>query len=207
MTKFKFAAVLATGMLTIAFLVPNITSAAVPSTDQIIRELQAKIVQLQAQIRILQNQTTNGGTTVQGQTTNGTSVVGNQPGFIGPPVAYCPPGFAQPLTVGSNDANTGNQVSAIQQILSQDKEVYPEGLVTGYFGLATQRAVQRYQRKHGIVSSGDARTTGYGVIGKVTFGQIVSNCRFDRPMPPVPGPGPTNSLTVTSPNGGETSLP
>ena len=39
---------------------------------------------------------------------------------------------------------------ALQQALAQDKTIYPEGLATGYYGPATQRAVIRFQKKYGI---------------------------------------------------------
>jgi peptidoglycan hydrolase-like protein with peptidoglycan-binding domain len=45
------------------------------------------------------------------------------------------------LTIGSS----GAQVSALQQFLAADPAIYPEGLVTGYFGPLTQAAVMRYQ--------------------------------------------------------------
>jgi hypothetical protein len=42
----------------------------------------------------------------------------------------------------------GENVRKLQEILSQDKEVYPQGLVTGYFGPLTYRAVIRFQEKY-----------------------------------------------------------
>ena len=49
---------------------------------------------------------------------------------------------------------SGSEVTRLQQILSKDPAVYPEGLVTGYFGLATERAVMRYQKKHALEQVG-----------------------------------------------------
>ncbi|MDO8572186.1 MAG: peptidoglycan-binding protein [bacterium] len=45
---------------------------------------------------------------------------------------------------------SGNDVRVIQEILAKDPTLYPEGLITGYFGSATFRAVQRFQRKNDL---------------------------------------------------------
>lgn len=58
----------------------------------------------------------------------------------------------------------GKNVERLQQILAQDKDIYPEGLVTGYFGAMTKKAIQRFQVKYDIASSGP----GYGVLGPKT---------------------------------------
>lgn len=50
------------------------------------------------------------------------------------------------LTVGS----TGNEVKALQEYLATDKNIYPEGKVTGTFGPLTEAAVKRFQEKHGL---------------------------------------------------------
>lgn len=61
-----------------------------------------------------------------------------------------------------------NQVSLLQNLLAKDPNVYPEGKVSGYFGTLTRKAVQRFQTKYGIVSSGSEYTTGYGLVGAKT---------------------------------------
>jgi len=45
---------------------------------------------------------------------------------------------------------TSQEVSKLQSALGQDKTIYPEGLITGYFGPATEMAVKRFQAKYGI---------------------------------------------------------
>ena len=72
------------------------------------------------------------------------------------------------LQVGSS----GEDVTRLQQFLSQDKAVYPQGLVTGYFGEDTQAAVQRWQTDRGIVATGTPDSTGYGVVGPHTRGDM-----------------------------------
>jgi len=77
---------------------------------------------------------------------------------------------AQTVTLGPGDS--GAEVSELQTFLAADTTVYPEGLVTGYYGSLTTAAVQRYQCKYGIVCSGSVATTGYGRVGPATLAKI-----------------------------------
>lgn len=45
-------------------------------------------------------------------------------------------------------------VSQLQAALAQDPQVYPEGIISGYFGKSTEQAVKRFQKKHGIEQTG-----------------------------------------------------
>ena len=65
----------------------------------------------------------------------------------------------------------GGQVEALQQFLAQDKTIYPEGLITGYFGPLTERAVQRFQERYGVAKEGDE---GYGFFGPKTRAKMNS---------------------------------
>lgn len=49
---------------------------------------------------------------------------------------------------------TGSDVSALQTFLAQDVTLYPQGLVTGYFGYLTKAAVSNFQVRNGIDSVG-----------------------------------------------------
>jgi|GEM_PF-1659283 len=73
--------------------------------------------------------------------------------------------FARTLKKGSQ----GTDVKKLQEILAADKEVYPEGDVSGYFGPATKRAVGKFQEKHGIAVPGDV---GYGELGPKTRAKL-----------------------------------
>lgn len=66
----------------------------------------------------------------------------------------------------------GEDIRKLQKFFAQDKEVYPEGLITGYFGALTEKAVQRFQEKYTIVSAGTHNTTGYGRIGPKTRAKL-----------------------------------
>ena len=72
------------------------------------------------------------------------------------------------LDVGASGAN----VTSLQQFLAADASVYPEGIVSGYYGSLTRAAVQRYQCKQGIVCGGDSASTGYGRVGPRTLAAI-----------------------------------
>lgn len=65
------------------------------------------------------------------------------------------------LTVGS----AGAEVTALQKYLAQDKELYPEGKVTGTFGPLTEAAVKRFQTKHDLMCK-DGTACGY--VGSAT---------------------------------------
>jgi peptidoglycan hydrolase-like protein with peptidoglycan-binding domain len=54
------------------------------------------------------------------------------------------------LQVGS----TGSDVSSLQSFLAQDRTLYPQGLVTGYFGFLTKAAVSNFQSRNGIAPVG-----------------------------------------------------
>jgi len=54
--------------------------------------------------------------------------------------------FVSSLVLGSS----GNEVTQLQLFLAKDKQIYPEGLVTGYYGSLTLSAVKRFQARHGI---------------------------------------------------------
>ncbi len=82
---------------------------------------------------------------------------------------------AEKLYKGMRNSN----IKSIQEILSQDSQIYPQQLKTGYFGNLTEQAIKRLQRKISLPET--------GVIDDVTKKFI----------------SPNISLTLTSPNGGE----
>lgn len=71
----------------------------------------------------------------------------------------------------------GMEVQKLQAFLAQFPDIYPSGLVTGYFGSLTEAAVQGYQCQEGIVCSGTPATTGYGRVGPETVAAI--NATFE----------------------------
>jgi len=73
--------------------------------------------------------------------------------------------FSRALKRGSKNAD----VTALQKILAQDPDIYPEGLVTGYFGSLSEKAVGLFQEKYGIAKKGDP---GYGTVGPKTRAKL-----------------------------------
>jgi peptidoglycan hydrolase-like protein with peptidoglycan-binding domain len=79
--------------------------------------------------------------------------------------------YAQtPISEQLNPGDTGSGVSTLQTFLSSQNQngvvVYPQGLVTGYYGFLTEAAVSNYQVRHGI--------TGVGAVGPITLSSINS---------------------------------
>ena len=81
------------------------------------------------------------------------------------------PNLSRNLSFGSR----GQAVVELQQFLIL-QNLLAAGNNTGYFGKLTQAAVQQWQKKNGIVSSGTPATTGYGSVGPRTRAMIRSRC-------------------------------
>jgi peptidoglycan hydrolase-like protein with peptidoglycan-binding domain len=60
----------------------------------------------------------------------------------------------------------------LQRVLAKDSTIYPEGVVTGYYGSGTVSAVQRFQSKYMGITSGSPSTNGYGLAGPGTRAKI-----------------------------------
>ncbi|OGZ45447.1 MAG: hypothetical protein A2756_00310 [Candidatus Ryanbacteria bacterium RIFCSPHIGHO2_01_FULL_48_27] len=99
-------------------------------------------------------------------------------------------GFSRTLKVGVS----GTDVELLQRALATMPEIYPEAKVTGYFGPATLKAVQRFQEKYGVTT---AANSGYGLVGPATRAKLVEifggASAPSLPLPPVstvlPGSG------------------
>lgn len=66
-----------------------------------------------------------------------------------------------------------DDVRTLQQLLARDTAIYPEGLATGSFGPATQRAVKRFQEKYGIQSLGSVGPQTRAKLAEV-FGAVAA---------------------------------
>ena len=51
-------------------------------------------------------------------------------------------------------SSRGDDVKRLQEFLKKSPDIYPEGLVTGYFGPLTEKAVKKLQEKYGIETVG-----------------------------------------------------
>lgn len=75
------------------------------------------------------------------------------------------------FTRGLERGMKNSDVKRLQQLLATNKEIYPEGLVTGYFGPATEKAVGRFQLKYKLISSKKDRS--YGYVGPKTRAKLL----------------------------------
>jgi len=66
-------------------------------------------------------------------------------------------------------------VEELQRFLTKTGD-YTYGEITGYYGGVTEAAVKRWQASNGVVSSGTAATTGYGVVGPATRRAMSARC-------------------------------
>jgi hypothetical protein len=88
--------------------------------------------------------------------------------------------FSTTLQKGVSNAD----VSTLQTMLKTSPAIYPAGLVTGYYGAATEAAVKKLQEKYGLPQTGIVDSATQSVM--------------------YPNPYTTKvSITVIAPNGGE----
>src|SRR3989344_2206036 len=59
---------------------------------------------------------------------------------------------------------SGDDVRTIQEWLARDRDVYPEGIVSGYYGALTEKAIKKFQKKHCIEQ--------VGIVGPKTRAQL-----------------------------------
>ena len=125
-------------------------------------ELMAQIQTLLAQVATLQQQMGTQTQSTPATYTPSATTVGD---------VDCPH-ISRVLKQGS----TGDDVTRLQKFLAQDSSIYPEGTVSGYYGALTEYAVQRWQNKFKLVSSGTPASTGYGVVGPRTAALMALQC-------------------------------
>lgn len=102
------------------------------------------------------------------------------------PIIFTTPVAVQKITKRLVLGSRGDEIKTIQDLLAQDKEVYPEGLVTGYFGSLTKKAIQKFQEKYGIAKEGEP---GYGDVGPNTrakINQILAGAAGPAAVPQLP---------------------
>lgn len=152
------------------------------SSAQTIEEIQARIQVLLERLRVLEAQ------------------IGAAPAPIPSPTPAPMRGvsclvLSRTLSLGMS----GQDVSYLQRFLASDPTLYASGGVTGYFGQLTEAAVQRFQAKHGIASSGTPPSNGYGAVGPRTRALIQTlSCTPASPTPsPTPSPFPLPSPLPT----------
>lgn len=67
-----------------------------------------------------------------------------------PVSAFADDALTRPLHTGVS----GTDVGSLQSYLAKDSTIYPQGLVTNYFGLLTKKAVAIFQGRNGLTADG-----------------------------------------------------
>ena len=81
---------------------------------------------------------------------------------------------AQTLTRQLQQGMSGSDVSLLQTFLAKDKTIYPQGLVTGYYGTLTTSAVSNFQSRNGISTVGRVGPATLAVINQQMNADVVS---------------------------------
>ena len=71
-----------------------------------------------------------------------------------------------PITSQLNPGTSGLNVTNLQVFLAANPSIYPEGIVTGYYGLLTKTAIIRFQAQYGLEQ--------VGRVGPMTLAKINS---------------------------------
>lgn len=82
---------------------------------------------------------------------------------------------AMQLTRTLASGMSGEDVRALQELLATDAELYPEGLITGFYGPMTERAIERLQARFGIEQVGTV-----GPITQRTVNELFKNYRKEQ---------------------------
>ena len=86
--------------------------------------------------------------------------------FISPPI----------LTRSLFRGSRGEDVRQLQEFLAQDSDIYPEGIITGYYGVGTEAAVKKWQAKNGIPA--------VGIVGRQTIAKFKTFVETYSPLRP-----------------------
>lgn len=70
---------------------------------------------------------------------------------------------------------TSDDVKRLQELLASDTEIYPEGIVSGWFGQLTKKAVTAFQKKYGIEPIGIVGPQTRAKLNEVFSNQNVSS--------------------------------
>jgi peptidoglycan hydrolase-like protein with peptidoglycan-binding domain len=138
--------------------------------------------------------------------TNGTAPRPSASMYAVPQAAYTPTPSNPSSTNGTitslnrtlSSGSTGADVKLLQLFLIS-KGYLAKGSAVSTFGPATQKAVQRYQKTVGIISSGTPSTTGYGAVGlktRVAINAVLPSLGLSVAGPtPTPASGGNSSFT------------
>ncbi|RJQ36405.1 hypothetical protein C4552_03905 [Candidatus Parcubacteria bacterium] len=106
----------------------------------------------------------------------------------------------QPGATGAylDRGDRGAGVTALQSALATDRAIYPEGLITGYFGPLTEAAIKRFQGRHGLVMSGTVDDITLQRLIAI-YGASLAVIRPGGTPAPAPAPAPAPPPATTTP--------
>jgi len=119
--------------------------------------------------------------------------LGGQPS-VATPVSTALNTLTQTLTLGTSN----DEVADLQRYLAQRPEIYPEGLVTGYFGPRTEQAVKKLQESNGLPPVGIVGPKTRSVINTAIAGGAVNNSVSSPQTAPIAPVTPPASITPPS---------
>lgn len=114
---------------------------------------------------------------------------GQPPAAVSVPAAPVAAGLTG-LTKELDHGARGDDVKALQEFLAKDASIYPEGLVTGYYGPATTRAVKRFQATYGISQVGRVGPATLKKLQEVMGAAPAPAATITPAQPPAPAPVP-----------------
>ncbi len=79
------------------------------------------------------------------------------------------------ITTTLKTGSRSSDVTELQTFLATDSTIYPQGLVTGYFGFLTKAAVSNFQSRNGLSKDGIVGPMTRAVINQQLGGNIGNN--------------------------------
>ena len=160
--RFEIAALIVLGLLFAYPLFASALSSSSASSSPQSQAIRAEIATLLEQVEKLKLQ-------LKELQRGGTST--STPSEISkPPKRICPL-IARALLSGTR----GDDVAGLQDFLAEEG-YFDHKNISSYFGPLTQSALQKWQAAQGIISSGSASSTGWGVAGPRTREFILRRC-------------------------------
>ncbi len=128
-------------MLAVAILLAPVSAKAV-TVDDLLIQVQSMMEQMaKMQVQLLELQKTGGISGAAPATT---------PTSVSTPVGAVLGAKTFKFTEDTIYGLTNEDIKRIQVLLKTDKEIYPEGVTSGFFGPATQRAIRNLQTRFGL---------------------------------------------------------
>jgi peptidoglycan hydrolase-like protein with peptidoglycan-binding domain len=194
------------GSIITLLIVPGAAFAEMGGNSPKSDEIQKKFQEIQARIHAFKANATSTGGPGSATTTDGQKLTGIENAMQHiratlerlSAMGVTPPGLSNALSRlqcialhrNLQRGHQGDDVRNLQKKLIEDGDLEADN-DTGFFGPKTEKALQKWQAKHGIVTAGTPGGTGFGAVGPRTRAKL-SEC-FGKP----PGGNGTTTPPVT----------